>query len=106
MRVDEIISIVDSLKENEISEDLKLYWLNEVESRVHCEIHKLPVDDFAKITTMDHELMIPMPYAKIYLNYLLAMIAFATKEYDLYTDIAMRYEREFSEYAKFYLRVR
>lgn len=106
MRVDEILSIVDSLKKNEISEELKLYWLNEVEARVHCEINRLPTEDFEKISTTLQELTIPMPYSKIYLTYLLAMISFSSKEYDLYTDIYMKYEREFSDYAKFCLRER
>ena len=106
MRVDEVISIADSLKPNQISEELKIYWLNEVEGRVHCEIYKSSIDELNKIKTMDQELAIPMPYAKIYLNYLLGMMAFALKEYDLYADLTMRYEREFSEYAKFCLRSR
>ena len=106
MRVDEIIAICDAIKTNEISEDLKLYWLNEVEGRVHCEINKSPIEGFSKLTTMAQELSIPMPYAKIYLSYMLAMIAFATKEYDLYADITNRYERELYEYAKYCLKAR
>lgn len=106
MRVDEILSIADSLKENEISEELKMHWLNEVEGRVHCEINKFPAENFEKISTTLHELSIPMPYSKIYLTYLLAMMSFASKEYDLYADIYMKYEREFSDYAKLCLRER
>ena len=106
MRVDEMLSIADSLKKNEISEELKIYWINEVEARVHCEINKLPIDEFEKISTTVENLSIPMPYEKIYLSYLLAMMAFVAKEYDLYTDIYMKYESEFSEYAKFCLRER
>ena len=106
MRVDEILSIVDSLKKNEIGEELKLHWLNEVEGRVHCEINKLPPEEYVKISTTLEELSIPMPYARIYMTYLLAMMSFVSKEYDLYTDIYMRYESEFSEYAKYCLRER
>lgn len=106
MRVDEILSIADSLKKNEIGEELKLFWLNEIEARVHCEINKLPLEEFKKISTTLQELSIPMPYARVYLTYLLAMMSFVSKEYDLYTDICIKYESEFSEYAKFCLRER
>ena len=106
MRVDEILSIADSLMVNQISEELKLHWINEVEGRVHCEIMKAAPADFVSVNAMDHELSVPMPYAKMYLSYILAMIAFADKEYDLYTDVMMKFERDFCEYAKFYLRTR
>lgn len=106
MRVDEIISIVDALKSNEISEDVKVFWINEVEGRVHCEIKKRPIEEFESLSAMDDELTIPLPYTKIYLSYLLAMIAFASKEYDLYSDITLRYEQELSDYAKLCLRDR
>ena len=106
MKVEEILSLADALKKNEISEEVKLHWLNEVEGRVHCEIFKSKVEDFVKLTALDHELSVPMPYSKMYLSYILAMIAFSSKEYDIYTDIMMQYEQNFSQYAKFCLRQR
>jgi len=106
MRVDEILSIADTLKENAISEEIKLQWLNDVEGRVHCEIFKQSSEDFVTLKTTKDELSVPMPYARVYLNYILAMMAFIMKEYELYTDVMLRYERDFSEYAKYCLRSR
>ena len=106
MTIGEIVSIADSLKRNEISEEVKLHWINDVEGRVHCEIFKFTPESYITLTGMKQELMIPMPYARIYIGYILAMAAFASKEYDLYSDLMMRYERDFAEYAKFCLRTR
>lgn len=106
MRVEEILSLADSLKKNEISEEVKLHWLNELEGRVHCEIFKRSIDDVVKLTALNQELSIPAPYTNVYISYLLSMIAFATKEYELYADLMMKYERDFSQYAKFCLRAR
>lgn len=106
MRVDEILSIADTLKENQISEEIKLQWLNDVEGRVHCEILGKAPEDFVTLKTTKDELSVPMPYARVYLNYILAMMAFIMKEYELYTDVMLRYERDFSKYAKYCLRSR
>ena len=106
MTVQDIILIADSMKPNKINEEVKLHWLDDVEGRIHCEILKASPDDYIRITTLRRQLSIPTPYAGIYISYILAMIAFAEKEYDLYTDISMRYEKEFSEYAKFCIRTR
>ena len=106
MRVDEILSTADTLKENGISEEIKLQWLNDVEGRVHCEIMGKASEDFVALKTTKDELSIPIPYANVYLNYILAMMAFIMKEYELYTDLTLKYERNFSEYAKYCLRKR
>ena len=106
MNIQGILSIADSLKSNQINEELKIHWLNDVEGRVQCEILKSYPKSFSGFTTMKQELSVPAPYTRMYISYLLAMIAFAEKEYDLYTDLMMRYENEFSEYAKFCLRTR
>ena len=106
MKISEIVSIADSLTPNEISEEVKLHWINDVEGRIHCEILKFSPKSYMKLTGMKQELMVPMPYARIYVGYILAMAAFTKKEYDLYSDLMMRYERDFSEYAKYCLRSR
>lgn len=106
MRVEEILSLADALKSNDISEEVKLHWLNELEGRVHCEIFKRSIDDVVKLTALDQELSVPAPYTSVYISYLLAMIAFAVGEYELYAELSLKYERDFLKYAKFCMRAR
>jgi len=106
MTVDEIITLADAIKKNDIGEELKLRWINDVEGRVHCEIKRLPLGDFKELVSTEQELSVPEPYSKMYLSYILSMIAFVKGDYGLYSDVYMQYERDFTEYAKFCLRGR
>ncbi len=102
MTIDEMLTIVDAVKQNDLSEDLKIHWLNDVEGRVRCEIFKESPKDVERLLTSEGELSVPMPYAKMFL----AMISFTSGDYDLYSDLMIKYELDFSEYAKFCLRTR
>ncbi len=104
MKINEIISIADALKTNELSEEVKLGRLNDVEGRVFCEIRKMSPSDFQGAVSLTDELSVPAPYSKMYVLYLLAMIAFSRSEYELYEKMLIDYENAFSEYARFYMR--
>ncbi len=106
MKVDELIALADGLKNNDLSVDLKLRWINDVEGRVHCEIKGLAPGEHLDIMTTEQEISVPMPYAKMYLSYIIAMIAFSKGEYELYSDLMMKHERDFCDYAKFCIRNR
>ena len=40
MKVRELLEALDATRPNELSDALKLRWINDVEGRVQCEIHK------------------------------------------------------------------
>ncbi len=106
MKINEIISIADALKTNELSEEMKLGRLNDVEGRVFCEIYQKPPSEFHGAVSLTDELSVPAPYSRMYVLYLLAMIAFSRSEYELYERMLIDYENVFSEYARFYIRNR
>jgi len=106
MKAGELIAIVDSIKQNEISEDVKFAWLNEAEARELCEIRKEPALDMGAISCGESELSVPSPYSKMYSMYLVAMIAFVLGEYDTYAKANAEYEQVFYEYAKYCIRTR
>ena len=106
MTVEKIIMTVDEMKENGISEETKIVWLNEVESRVECEIRGKSPEDFVPINSGEELLSVPAPYSRIYLIYLCAMIAFVKGEFDFYNKGILEYEAAFCEYAKYYIRTR
>jgi len=106
MKAGEIIGIVDSIKKNEIGEDVKFGWLGDAEGRVLCEIKKMQAVDVSPITSGECELSVPSPYSKMYSIYLVAMICFFTGDYDGYVKANTEYEQTFSEYAKYCIRTR
>ena len=106
MKAGELMSIIDSIKANEIGEDSKFCWLDEVNSRVLCEIIKKPIEDIPKISCGEDELCVPSPYSKMYSEYLFAMIAFVGGEYDAYVKMYAEFEKTYHEYAKYCIRNR
>lgn len=106
MKVERVIATIDAIKENQINEDTKLVWLNEVEGRVACEIHKKTTSELRELVSVTDELSVPEPYSRIYTLYLIAMIAFTQGDYDLYSRTVIEYEAVFSEYARYVIRSR
>ena len=106
MKAGELIAIVDSLKENEISEDVKFSWLADAEARVMCEIHKMDPKSIDTCIGGDTELSVPAPYSSMYSMYVLSMICFVMGDYTAYTRANAHYEKDFLDYAKFCIRTR
>ena len=106
MKVEKIISIVDSIKKNDLSDDAKIVWLNEAEGRIAFEILKMKPDEFRPLASGEDELLAPEPYSKIYTLYIGAMIAFFKGDYNLYNRAVAEYENAFSEYARYVIRNR
>ncbi len=106
MKAGELIAIVDSIKENKISDDAKFSWLCDAEARVMCEIHKMDPKSIDAFVNGDTELSVPAPYSSMYSMYVLSMICFVMGEYAAYTNANAQYEKAFLDYAKFCIRNR
>lgn len=106
MKVERLIATLDAIKTNQVNDDTKILWINEVEGRVTCEIFKSPIDEVAFVTAGYEELTVPEPYSRVYILYLIAMIAFVEGDFDLYNKTYIEYESAFSDYAKYVIRNR
>ena len=106
MKVERLIATLDAIKANDQNDDTKLVWLNEVEGRVACEIQKKKAGEFTPLVSGNDDLTVTEPYSRIYVLYLVAMIAFAEGNYDLYNKTMYEYESAFSEYARYVIRNR
>lgn len=106
MNAAEVISTVDCMKPNEISEDTKFHWLNEANARVLCEIAGVAPEKIEAIACGDDELYVQSPYSRMYCQYILAMMFFVNGEYDSYVKAYAEYEKTFLEYAKYCIRNR
>lgn len=106
MKVNEIISIINELKENDVNDEIKLFWMNEVECRIKADIFKKKHEEIKTIVSLSDDLSAPSPYSRLYVLYLCAMIEFGKGNYDSYYTIIVEFEKVFSEYAKYIIRSR
>lgn len=106
MKAGQVITMVDELKENEINDEIKLFWLNEVEGRINTEIFKRDASEFKELVSLGDELSVPMPYSRMYLLYLDAMIDFRLGNYDAYIAAVSQFEKVFADYSRYLIRNR
>jgi hypothetical protein len=106
MKVGQIISIIDELKENEVNEEIKLYWLNEVEGRICSELFKMGAGEIKALVSLGDDVLAPEPYTRMYVLYLEAMLAFSKGDFDAYFKINGEFEKAFSEYSRYVIRNR
>ena len=106
MKVSEVLELVDAVKSNQYSDGVKISWLNDVEGRVLCEIHKKKPEEIKAIRGSEDVLSVPGPYSRLYLFYLAAMIDFAIGDHTAFSRSNAAFEIAFEEYAKFVLRSR
>ena len=106
MKISDMLELVDAVKSNEYSDDIKIRWLNDVEGRVLCEICKVKPEEIKEMTSGDDILSVPSPYSRLYLFYLASMIDFSRSDTAAFSRSNEAYESAFNEYAKFVLRNR
>ena len=104
MTVRELLDVIDFTKKNEISEELKIRWINDVEGRVQCEIHRLPPERVARVVSENDVLSVPDPYASLYMLFVVSMIEFSLGNYGDYARLAAEFEKSFVLYGKWYMR--
>ncbi len=104
MTFKQIIDYVDSVHPNAFDTDTKLKWLCEAEGIVKSEILCAKVSDFPENVSEDDSPSAPMPYARLYIYYLFAMIAFLLSDYDRYRISSEMFENTIASYAKWYVR--
>lgn len=102
MKVSEAIRMADELAPNDISQETKLYWLNQIEGRVqeevlhfaHCE--RFEYDE----TKLDWVMLADPPYDDIYYRYLICQIHAAEEEEERYNAEAARYNDSWAKFNK------
>ena len=114
MKAAELISIFDEDRTNEISEDLKLRWLKEVEHTVVDEIvktHELP-EELAEIDFdtyfddwgPDKDLLVPESYDILYIHYLEMKMGWKLAEPKLRNSGGDLYNTALMTYKQYYTR--
>lgn len=105
MTPNKVIEIVDGIKPNSYSEEIKIRWISELDGIVQKQVfQEKNATEYVYPDDMDRELLIPHPYDNIYQFYLEAMIDYYNREYGNYNNSVMMFDSKFSEYKKAYIR--
>lgn len=110
MTINEVITQVDELKPNQISDDIKVRWISVLEGKIIDEIiltHELSeIVEFNgyTINDMDTVLLVPDTYADVYIYYIEAMIDETNNESARYASSMQMFNSAWQDYANYYNR--
>lgn len=110
MTLQEALAACDRMKPNACSETDKRRWLSDLDGLIDHEIlaaHEgspAPFSGYDDATPGDTVLLVPEPYADVYIKYLFAQIDFVNAEFARYNNSAAMYNTALSAYANFYRR--
>ena len=102
-----VLELIDDIKPNAFSDEVKTAWVNEVEGLVQTEVFLLAVEDVVQYqwpADSGAALLARPPHDKIYWVYLSAMVDFGNGEYDKYQNTMQMFNQFFGEYMRWYAR--
>ena len=98
---------IDAICPNAWDETAKLLWLNECESMIQTRILGTAPEQcitYDADTDRSTKLLVPAPFDRLYVYYVIAMCDYAAHETVHYTDSMMLFNAALDEYAKWYQR--
>lgn len=104
MRIDKLLKIVRTLKPTPFEDDILLMWVNEVEGMVQTEVLLRSTADLTPYELDGQgeptaaELVVPYPFDRLYLQYLLAQIDYANGEYAKYQNSMQMFNACYTDY--------
>ena len=104
MRIDKLLKIVRTLKPTPFENDILLMWVNEVEGMVQTEVLLRSTADLTPYELdgpgepTAAELVVPYPFDRLYLQYLLAQIDYANGEYAKYQNSMQMFNACYTDY--------
>lgn len=107
MTIDKLIKLAKKLKPTPFDDEIMLMWVNEIEGMVLSEVHLVTVTDIkpyeigADGSLPTAELTAPMPYDKLYMQYLMAQIDYANGEYSKYQNTMQMFNSYYTEYVHY-----
>ena len=110
MTINDVITQVQTLKLNQISEEIMVRWISVLEGKIIDEIiltHELAeIVEFSGYTIddMNTELIVPDTYADLYIFYVEAMIDQTNNEPARYASSNAMFQNAWQDYANYYNR--
>lgn len=111
MKIDEVINVVDALKPNAYTQEEKIRWLSNLDSRVKVQIMDVHDDNqhtdfkgYNNLTELGTELLVSEPYDEMYLRWLEAMIDYNNGDDDRYNSAIILFNSAYESYKRHYTR--
>lgn len=109
MKIREAIDKANNAKPNQIDEDLMVRWLYQLDSDIKeniIDIHNYNDGEeeiiFGDYTDDQQELIVPMPYDEVYVDYLKMQIDKANDETARYNNSAIFFNDSYTRFSKFW----
>lgn len=103
--IENVIAIVDEIKPNSYSEQIKTKWINEVEGRIKDKILRVPHIPYKWPEDSNTVLVVPGTYSDIYESYLFAMIEWFNRDFEAYNNEMLMYNSKLTEIEQYYKRI-
>ena len=111
MTIIQAILGADLLRPNQLDQDLKIYWLAELDGQLQREVLMThegytdpPFPGFGPDVVETTRLMLPFPYDQLYVHYLVMRIDRALGELERYNNDAAVFNRLYQSWAGFHAR--
>ena len=101
-KMSEIISNVNSVKNSPFTDAQKLDWLSALDGQINADL--LHAQDYSQPKSLDDEILVPEPYDKMYVVYLMAQIDFYQGEYERYNAEISRFQTMLNNYSAYHQR--
>lgn len=107
MTIREAIDRANGQEFNTYTDAEKIAWLSRLDERVALLVYETGSAGgpwYDENTDMDTELLVPSPFAEMYIYWLVAQIGYANGEIDKYNNAIALYNTEYTGYAEWYHR--
>lgn len=106
----EIIDMVDSIRPNPISKEMKLWWLVTLDGKIAVELMLMGPEEVKAMldyeepeAALDREALVSFPYEEIYQHYLEAKLNYTAGEYNEYGNTMQAFNAAYNSYANWFL---
>ena len=110
MKIIDAISRIDSLKHNTYTQADKVAWLSTLDGMVKREIidthegGEVAFNGYGDSTDLHTQLLVPEPYAEMYLRWMEAQIDYYNGEYEKYNNAMDMFHTAYRGFASYYNR--
>lgn len=111
MKIIEAINRIDALKPNTFAEREKVFWLSLIDETIKREIidthegaEAVAFEGYDEDTDTDTELLVPSPYAELYLYWLESKIDYYNSEMVKFNNSITMFNHMYEAYERFYNR--
>ena len=105
----DIVALVDGYRPNALEEQLKIWWLVNLDGKIATEVMLVDAADVREFMDCEYpeigeyEPLVEFPHEELYLHYLEAKIHYANEEYSSYQNAMESFNAAYRAYAAWLL---